>query len=143
MGGSLLGPILFFVLFNVVRLLIRWYGIKYGYTKGTDIIQDVAGNTLQKITEGASILGLFVMGALVNKWTTVNIPVVISEVTMQDGSVVTTTVQSILDQLMPGLVPLLLTFLCMKLMKKKVNAIWIIFGLFAVGIIGYGLGILK
>ena len=89
MGGSLLGPILFFVLFNVVRLLIRWYGIKYGYTKGTDIIQDVAGNTLQKITEGASILGLFVMGALVNKWTTVNIPVVISEVTMQDGSVVT------------------------------------------------------
>ncbi|WP_296923575.1 PTS system mannose/fructose/sorbose family transporter subunit IID, partial [uncultured Megamonas sp.] len=49
----------------------------------------------------------------------------------------------ILDQLMPGLVPLLLTFLCMKLMKKKVNAIWIIFGLFAVGIIGYGLGILK
>lgn len=62
MGGSLLGPILFFVLFNVVRLLIRWYGIKYGYTKGTDIIQDVAGNTLQKITEGASILGLFVMG---------------------------------------------------------------------------------
>lgn len=143
MGGSLLGPILFFVLFNVVRLLIRWYGIKYGYTKGTDIIQDVAGNTLQKITEGASILGLFVMGALVNKWTTVNIPVVISEVTMQDGSVVTTTVQSILDQLMPGLIPLLLTFLCMKLMKKKVNAIWIIFGLFAVGIIGYGLGILK
>ena len=121
---------LFFVLFNVVRLLIRWYGIKYGYTKGTDIIQDVAGNTLQKITEGASILGLFVMGALVNKWTTVNIPVVISEVTMQDGSVVTTTVQSILDQLMPGLVPLLLTFLCMKLMKKKsqcnLDYLWLI-----------------
>ena len=82
-------------------------------------------------------------GALVNKWTTVNVPVVISEVTMQDGSVTVTTVQSILDQLMPGLIPLLLTFLCMKLMKKKVNAIWIIFGLFAVGIIGYGLGILK
>ena len=143
MGGSLLGPILFFVLFNVVRLLVRWYGIRYGYRKGTDIISDVAGNALQKITEGASILGLFVMGALVNKWTTVNIPVVISQVTMQDGSVVTTTVQSILDQLMPGLVPLLLTFLCMKLMKKKVNAIWIIFGLFALGIIGFGLGILK
>ena len=83
------------------------------------------------------------MGALVNKWTTVNIPLVISEVTMQDGTVVTTTVQSILDQLMPGLVPLLLTFACMKLMKKKVNAIWIIFGLFAIGILGFWAGVLK
>lgn len=143
MSGSLFGPILFFVLFNLIRLLVRWFGIKYGYSKGTDIISDVGGNALQKLTEGASILGLFVMGALVNKWTTVNIPVVISQVTMQDGKVVTTTVQSILDQLMPGLVPLLLTFVCMKLMKKKVSPIWIIFGLFAVGILGYWLGILK
>ena len=103
----------------------------------------MAGNTLQKITEGASILGLFVMGALVNKWTTVNIPVEISRITMQDGKEVVTTVQSILDQLMPGLVPLLLTFLCIKLMKNKVNPIWIIFGLFALGIVGFWLGILK
>jgi PTS system mannose-specific IID component len=27
--------------------------------------------------------------------------------------------------------------------KEKVNAIWIIFGLFAVGIIGYSIGLLK
>ncbi|WP_196594093.1 PTS mannose transporter subunit IID [Pectinatus sottacetonis] len=142
LGGSLFGPILFFVLFNLVRLLVRWYGIKYGYTKGTDIVSDVAGNALQKITEGASILGLFVMGALVNKWTTVNIPVVISTIHKQDGTTVVTTVQTILNQLMPGLIPLLLTFLCIKLMKKKVNPIWIIFGLFAVGILGYWTGIL-
>lgn len=141
--GSIGGPILFFVLFNAVRLAVRWYGIKYGYTKGTDVVQDVAGNKLQKLTEGASILGLFVMGALVNKWTSVNIPVVVSQITMQDGKVVTTTIQTILDQLMPGLIPLIMTFACMSLMKRKVNAIWIIFGLFAIGIIGYGLGIMK
>lgn len=143
LAGNLLGPILFFVLFNVVRLLVRWYGITYGYEKGTSIIGDVAGNKLQKITEGASILGLFVMGALVNKWTHVNIPLVISEVDMANGEHVVTTVQSILDQLMPGIVPLLLTFLCIKLLNKKISAIWIIFGLFALGIIGYALGILQ
>lgn len=143
MGGSILGPLLFFILFNVVRLGFRWYGIEYGYKKGTDIVKDMGGNRLQKLTEGASILGLFVMGALVSKWTTVNIPVVISEITNQKGEVVTTTVQSILDQLLPGLVPLLLTFLCMKLLKKKVNPIWIIFGLFAIGIIGFKFGLLK
>ena len=142
-SGSILGPIIFFVLFNFVRLWVRWYGIKYGYAKGTDIVQDVAGNRLQKLTEGASILGLFVMGALVNKWTSVNIPVVVSTITNAKGEVVVTTVQSILDQLMPGLVPLLMTFACMALLKRKVNAIWVIFGLFAIGIVGYALGILS
>ena len=90
-----------------------------------------------------SILGLFVMGALVNKWTSVNIPVVVSSITNAKGEVVVTTVQTILDQLMPGLVPLLMTFACMALLKRKVNAIWIIFGLFAVGIICYALGIMN
>ncbi len=143
MSGSILGPIIFFVLFNAVRLWVRWYGIKYGYEKGTDIVQDVAGNRLQKLTEGASILGLFVIGALVNKWTSVNIPVVISTITNAKGEVVVTTVQSVLDQLLPGLVPLIMTFACMYFLKRKVSAITIIFALFAIGIICYGLGIMN
>ncbi|MNP69346.1 Mannose permease IID component [compost metagenome] len=61
----------------------------------------------------------------------------------QDGTTVTTTVQGILDQLLPGILPLILTFVCMKLLKKKVNPIVIIFSLFAVGIIGYALGVLA
>ena len=142
-SGSLLGPLTFFVLFNAVRLFVRYYGITYGYNKGTDIVQDVAGNKLQKLTEGASILGLFVMGALVNKWTSVNIPVVVAEYDNQLGEHVVTTVQGILDSLMPGLVPLFLTFMCMGLLKQKVNAIWIIFGLFALGIVCYALGIMS
>lgn len=143
MGGSIIGPLLFFIVFNALRLAFRWYGLKYGYAKGTDIVKDLAGNQLQKITEGASILGLFVMGALVNKWTSVDIPIVVSQVTNAQGEVVTTTLQMVLDQLMPGLVPLLMTFACMSLLKRKVNAIWIIFGLFAVGIICYALGIMD
>lgn len=73
MSGSLLGPLLFFILFNLVRLATRYYGVAYGYSKGIDIVKDMGGGFLQKLTEGASILGLFVMGALVNKWTHVNI----------------------------------------------------------------------
>lgn len=141
--GSIAGPIIFFLVFNAVRLAVRYYGIQYGYKKGTDIVKDTSGNRIQKLTEGASILGLFVMGALVSKWASVNIPVVVSRITQQNGKVVVTTVQDILNQLMPGIMPLILTFICMKLLKKKINAIWIIFGLFAVGIVGYGLGILK
>lgn len=142
--GSIIGPLLFFILFNAVRLGMRWWGVYYGYKKGSDIVSDMGGNVLQKLTEAASILGLFVMGALVNKWTKVNIPVVISEIKNPDtGKVDVTTVQSVLDQLMPGIVPLGLTFLCMWLLRKRVNPLVIILGFFVVGILGYWGNILK
>ena len=67
-------------------------------------------------------MGLFVMGALVSKWTTIKFPTVVSSVKNDDGIMVDTTVQSILDQLLPGLAALGLTFLCMWLLNKKVNA---------------------
>lgn len=135
--GSILGPIIFFLIFNSVRLGVRYFGINYGYSKGTTIVADMAGGRLQKLTEGASILGLFVMGALVNRWTSINVPIVVSTIAKQDGTIAITTVQNILDSLLPGLLPLLLTFLCMRLLKKKISAVWIIFGIFIIGIIGY------
>ena len=145
-SGSLLGPILFFVLFNAVRLFVRYWGIQYGYRKGLEVVSDMGGGALQKITEAASILGLFIMGALVNKWTHINIPYVISEITTRDGAVVTTqttTVQNVLANLMPGLPALGMTFLCMYLLRKGVNALWLIFGIFGIGILGYWLKILA
>ncbi|VDY34592.1 PTS system mannose-specific EIID component [Morganella morganii] len=53
-----------------------------------------------------------------------------------------TTVQTILNQLMPGLMPLLLTFGCMWLLRHKVNALLIIIGFFVLGILGYVFGFL-
>ncbi|AJA49678.1 mannose permease IID component [Clostridium pasteurianum DSM 525 = ATCC 6013] len=141
--GSIIGPLLFFIPFNILRILTLWFGVHYGYEKGTSIVSEAAGNTLQKITEGAAIVGLFIMGALVCKWTNINVPLVISSVKGSDGKMVVTTVQNMLDSLIPGLLPLLLTFLCMHLLKKKVSAIVIIFGMFALGILGYIGGFLK
>ncbi len=43
MSGSLLGPLLFFILFNLVRLATRYYGVAYGYSKGIDIVKDMGG----------------------------------------------------------------------------------------------------
>ena len=142
MSGSLLGPRRGFILVNLGRLATRYYGVAYGYRKGVDIVSDMGGGFLQKLTEGASILGHFVMGALVHKWTHVNIPLVVATITGQDGQTRVTTVQTILAQLMPGLVPLLLTFACMWLLRKKVNPLWIIVGFFVIGIAGYACGLL-
>ena len=83
--GSLLGPLLFFIGINLCRALTRWYGFKYGYEKGTEIVNDMGGGRLQKLTQGASILGLFVMGSLVSKWTSINIPLELSRYKNQMG----------------------------------------------------------
>ncbi|MFT9426345.1 MAG: PTS mannose transporter subunit IID [Sporolactobacillus sp.] len=136
LSGSILGPLLFFVGINIIRMLTRWYGFKVGYSQGTDIVQDVAGNRLKKLTQMASVLGLFVMGSLVSKWTSIKMPLVLVSY-KQAGHLVNTSLQNILDSLLPGLVALLMTFGCMWLLKRKVNAIWIIFGMFAIGILGY------
>ncbi|KRL03608.1 PTS system mannose/fructose/sorbose family transporter subunit IID [Liquorilactobacillus capillatus] len=137
MTGSIIGPLLFFVLINAIRLTCKWYFLRYGYTKGSEIIQDMAGGRIKKLTEGASIVGLFVMGALVSKWTTINIPIVATKI---NGK--TQTVQDILDSVMPGMLALILTLFVSWLLKKGVNPLLIIFAIFGLGILGKWLGFL-
>ena len=143
LSGNLVGPLLFFFIFNAVRLAMKWYGLQLGFRKGVNIVSEMGGNLLQKLTEGASILGLFVMGVLVTKWTTINVPLVVSQTPGADGLTVTMTVQNILDQLCPGLLALGLTLLMVRLLNKKVNPVWLIFALFGLGIIGNALGFLS
>ena len=169
-GGSVIAPLFFFFVWNIIRLGFLWYTQEFGYQKGSEITKDLSGGILQTITKGASILGMFVMGILVQRWTNINFPMVISKVKMADGAFIkfpqgtvngaqlqevltamnkgvalspdkVTTLQDNLNQLVPGFAALLLTFLCMWLLKKKVNPIAIIFGLFAVGIIGHVVGV--
>lgn len=143
LNGSILGPLFFFLAFNAIRLPVKYFGLKYGYEKGREILADLGGNRIQKLTESASILGLFIMGALVCKWTTINVPIVVSRITGADGQVVVTTVQGILNQLLPGMLPLLLTLFVAKLLRKKVNALLMIMVIFVIGIFGYWTGFLA
>ena len=169
-SGSIVGPLLFFILWNVIRIAFLWYTQEFGYQKGTEITQDLSGGMLQKITKGASILGMFVMGILVQRWITIKFPMIVASAKLSKGAFIefpkgmvdgtqlqkiltdlaaglsispekVTTLQDNLDQLVPGLAALLLTFLCMWLLKKKVSPILIIFALFIVGIVGHFIGI--
>ncbi|PWF99409.1 PTS system mannose/fructose/sorbose family transporter subunit IID [Levilactobacillus bambusae] len=139
-GLGIVAPLIFFIVWNAIRLSSRWYLQKIGYEQGTNIVENLGGGLVQKLTMGASILGMFIMGALVPRWTAVNMPLVISKVTT-DGKTTVTTLQDVFDQLLPGLAPLLLMFFCLWLLRKKVNAVWIIFLLFALGIFGYWIGL--
>ena len=86
MSGNILGPILFFVLWNVIRYAFLWYTQEFGYKAGTAITKDLSGGLLQKVTQGASILGMFVLGALVQRWVNVGFPFTVSKVTLSEGA---------------------------------------------------------
>ena len=86
MGGSIAGPIIFFVAWNIIRMAFMWYTQEFGYKLGTSITKDLSGGLLGKITEGASILGMFVIGSLVERWVSISFAPVVSTVPLDEGA---------------------------------------------------------
>jgi PTS system mannose-specific IID component len=86
MSGSIAGPILFFVAWNVIRIAFLWYTQEFGYRVGTSIAKDLSGGLLGKVTEGASLLGMFIIGALVERWVSISFTPVVSSVTQSEGA---------------------------------------------------------
>jgi len=164
MTGNIMGPIIYFVAWNAIRMAFMWYTQELGYKAGSKITDDLSGGILQDITKGASILGMFILGSLINRWVVVKFTPTVSSVKLDKGAFIdwahlpagaqgvkealiqqqaglsltahkVTTLQDNLDQLIPGLAALLLTLFCMWLLKKKVSPIVIILGLFVVGVV--------
>lgn len=86
LSGSIMGPILFFVLWNVIRIAFLWYTQEWGYKVGTSIAKDMSGGMLGKVTEMASIVGMFIIGSLVERWVSVNFTPVVATIPQQEGS---------------------------------------------------------
>ncbi|WP_308003168.1 PTS system mannose/fructose/sorbose family transporter subunit IID [uncultured Parolsenella sp.] len=86
LSGSLAGPILFFVAWNVIRIAFLWYSQEFGYNAGSNIAKDLSGGLLRKVTEGASILGMFIIGALVERWVSIKFTPVVAQIPQQDGA---------------------------------------------------------
>lgn len=171
LAGNILGPIIFFVVWNLLRWGFMVYTQEFGYRAGSQIADDLSGGILQKVTKVASILGMFVLGALVQRWVSMNFKPIVSKVELSPGAYIdweslpagsegirmaieqfnsglalsnikVTTLQENLDSLIPGLAALLLTLLCCRLLKKKVSPLLIIISLFILGILAHVVGIL-
>lgn len=163
-SGNIAGPLIFFIGWNIIRMAFLWYTQELGYKAGSEITKDMSGGILKDITKGASILGMFILAVLVERWVSINFIVNLPGKVLSKGAYIVwpkgnvtgeqlktilgqvndklsfdkiqvDTLQKQLDSLIPGLMGLLLTFACMWLLKKKVSPITIIIGLFVVGII--------
>lgn len=61
--GNWFAPILFLLIFNIVQFIVRYYLMHWSYSLGTNAIGILTQNA-KAFTRAASILGVFVVGAL-------------------------------------------------------------------------------
>ena len=135
--GSVLGAILFLIIFNVPHLLIRYYGTVLGYQFGAGLMSNTkSAGILKMMSKGASIVGLMVIGAMSASMVAMKTPLTftIGETAFE--------LQGYLDQIFPLLLPLLYTLAMFGLLKKGCKSTTILLITIAVGVIGSLLHIL-
>lgn len=138
LGGNPLGPILMFLLYNIVNVATKYYGIHLGYEKGMSLLNGSETNILQRLANMANIVGLMVIGGLIA--SSVKIKVAL-EFGAGDNMIL---LQDLFDKVMPGLLSLLATVAIYKILKKTngKHAPLLILGTMIVCIILVTLGVL-
>lgn len=110
--GNPLGAIIWFIC-NIAFWFVKSKFFEIGYKSGTKMITEL-GQKLTAFTEAASIMGLSVVGALIA--TSVKVQTALN---FKVGEVSLALQTDILDQIMPALLPVLLTALVYKLLGNK------------------------
>lgn len=129
-NGTILGPIVFLLIYNIPSWLCRWYMTVLGYRVGSSFITKLYDSGLMGIlTKLAGILGLLMIGAMTASF--VKFSTVLSIPLPQGDPVM---IQTYLDTIFKGLVPILYTLGCPKLLKKGVSVNWIIIGTMVIGL---------
>jgi fructoselysine/glucoselysine PTS system EIID component len=129
--GNVMGPVIFLLIFNIPHLLLRYNLTFIGYNAGTTFLQNLAkSNVMDKLTNGAAILGLMVVGAMPATLIAISTPITLGSTSQA------ATLQGILDQIIPSIIPLGLTFLVYYFVKKSVKTTWLLLGLLVLGFVG-------
>lgn len=129
--GNILGPILFLLLFNVPHLLIRYYGLVFGYKFGTSLISSASeSGIITKMSKAATIVGLTVIGAM-------SASMVKMQTTLAANiGGVDFELQTYLDQIFPLMLPLVYTLFMFWMLKKNQKPTMLLLTSIAVGILG-------
>ena len=128
--GNFIGPIIFFIIFNILHFILQFGGIGYGYRTGLNAMT-MLRTRIKDISKLASIIGLAVVGALIASYISMDTAIVIHA-----GEVAVNLQTDVLDQVFPKMIPLAFTFLMYWLLKKGLKpthlfGIIIVFGIAA------------
>lgn len=134
--GSILGAVLFFLMYNIPQLFVRYQGLKLGYKSGVSFLENMSqGGVIALLTEVAKILGLVVVDSMCASMVALSTPLVIS----MDGADV--VIQDIFNSILPNILPLGLTFVIYKLLQKGIKTTTVLWGIILFGIAGSVVGI--
>ncbi|MEI3519636.1 MAG: PTS system mannose/fructose/sorbose family transporter subunit IID [Anaerosacchariphilus sp.] len=130
--GNPLGALLFLLIFNIPAWAIRYIMTFKGYEIGTGFLEKVQkSGIMETFTFLASIIGLMVTGAM----SAGSIGLALN-INFGTGDAVT-SVQSLIDGIVPRLLPLVLFGIVWKLLKKKkVSPLVMMLAMIVIGIIG-------
>lgn len=139
LAGNAIGPVVMFLMYNIVNVSTKYFGIHYGYEKGIELIQDTKNNILQRMANMANVVGLMVVGSLIA--TSVRFKI-IHEISAGDNTIV---IQEMLDMVMPGFLSILTVILIYRILKhnKGKHASWMILGIMLITVILYTWGIIA
>lgn len=136
-SGSILGPILFFMVYLVIWIL-RIPLTHLGYNLGINAVERIKTES-DIIAKGATILGVTVIGGLIASYVHIEIA---SKIVVNDQK--TVFVQAdFFDKIFPNILGLSYVFLMYYLLtKKRLNPIWLIAVTFVLSIVLSFFGIL-
>ena len=109
--GQVIGPILFLVIFNAAQFAVRFFLMHWSYKLGTNAIGALTKNA-KEFTRSASILGVFIVGALVSNYGATSM-----RIAFANGEAII-NIQEILNGVLPQLIPLALTLMVFYFLKK-------------------------
>lgn len=135
-NGNATGVIIW-LLVNIAICLARLTFIPFGYKQGAKIVSEF-GDKLNALTDAAILLGITVVGALIPTVIRANVSLV------YNSGKIEMKFQSILDQIMPALVPVcLVLFIYWLLGKNGMTSAKAIILVMIISILAYNLNILS
>lgn len=131
-NGSLIGPLVMFIMINALYWPIKYFGIHWGYSKGMQLIENGGVKIFDRLGNLANVLGVMIVGGLIP--STVKLATGLQFKFSEGDPLV---IQTQLDKVMPCILPVLLTFICYKLIKKGQgkNTAKVILGLIVVALL--------
>ena len=133
-GGSVLGPIFYIVVWN----LIMYFGMKFaynqGYGLGSSAVEALVGPQSEALRSSIVMIGTMVIGSVAATWINVTTSLNIAGV----------GIQSTLDGIFPKVLNLLFVYLCWWMMtKKKLNPTVVMLILVVVALVGVVIGVFN
>ncbi|MBM7624911.1 PTS system mannose/fructose/sorbose family transporter subunit IID [Sporohalobacter salinus] len=137
--GSILGPIVALVTYNIPHFVTQYYGTFIGYKAGTKYLKKILNEGLMdRITYIASIVGLMVVGSMVANMIDITTPLVINT-----GESSINVQAEVFDKILPSALPLISTVAMYKFIKKGYKTNYILLGTITFGVIAGAIGLLQ